>query len=57
MADITFENLDLNEPVVGFTRKVKISGTFQDKPIKTKISGSFVDKPIKIKVGGAFQDA
>ena len=42
---------------VGFTRKIKISGTFQDKPIKEKKAGTFVDKPIKIKVGGTFQDA
>ena len=41
----------------GVTRKIKISGTFQDKPIKTKVSGTFEDKPIKIKVGGTFQDA
>ncbi|MHA1481850.1 MAG: hypothetical protein ACTSQA_00245 [Candidatus Heimdallarchaeaceae archaeon] len=39
----------------GFTRKIKISGTFQDKPIKTKVAGVFVDKPIKIKVDGDFQ--
>ena len=45
------------EVSVGFTRKIKISGTFQDKPIKTKVSGTFEDKPIKIKVGGTFQDA
>ena len=42
---------------VGVTRKIKISGTFQDKPIKTKVAGTFEDKPIKIKVGGTFQDA
>ena len=41
----------------GVTRKIKIAGTFQDKPIQTKVGGTFVDKPIKIKVGGIFQDA
>ena len=45
------------EAAVGFTRKIKIGGTFQDKPIKTKVAGTFEDKPIKIKVGGTFQDA
>lgn len=45
------------EAATGATRKVKISGSFVDKPIKTKVSGSFEDKPIKIKVGGSFQDA
>ena len=39
----------------GVTRKIKIAGTFVDKPIKTKVAGVFVDKPIKIKVGGVFQ--
>lgn len=39
------------------TRKIKIGGTFQDKPIKKKIAGTFQDKPRKIKVGGTFQDA
>ena len=42
---------------VGVTRKIKIGGTFQDKPIKTKVAGTFEDKPISIKVGGTFQDA
>lgn len=44
-------------PPTGVTRKIKIAGTFQDKPIKTKVAGVFVDKPIKVKVGGNFQDA
>ena len=47
----------LVESPAGVTRKIKIAGTFQDKPIKTKVGGVFVDKPIKIKVGGTFQDA
>ena len=47
----------LVEVEAGVTRKIKIAGTFQDKPIKTKVGGTFVDKPIKIKVGGTFQDA
>ena len=47
----------VEEAVTGFTRKIKISGTFQDKPIKEKKAGTFEDKPIKIKVGGTFQDA
>ena len=45
------------ETVAGVTRKIKIAGTFQDKPIKEKKAGTFQDKPIKIKVGGTFQDA
>ena len=41
----------------GVTRKIKIAGTFVDKPIKVKVGGVFVDKITKIKVGGIFQDA
>ncbi len=45
------------EAPTGFTRKIKIAGTFVDKPIKEKKAGTFQDKPISIKVGGTFQDA
>jgi len=41
----------------GETRKIKVSGTFEDKPIKEKVAGSFEDKLIKVKVDGSFQDA
>lgn len=62
--EITIDNIwvNLNNDIEigavapeGTTRKIKISGIFQSKPIKTKVSGSFEDKPIQIKVGGTFQ--
>lgn len=34
--------------------KVKTSGTFSTKTIKTKIGGTFVEKPQMVKVDGAF---
>lgn len=47
----------VEEAPAGQTRKIKIAGTFVDKPVKIKIAGTFVDKPRSIKVGGSFQDA
>jgi hypothetical protein len=42
--------LSTGEPPSGATIKIKISGTFVDKPIQTKVSGTFVSKSYAVNV-------
>lgn len=37
--------------------RIKIAGTFTQKPLQYKTGGSFVEKPVKIKVSGSFVEA
>lgn len=48
---VAFLPIELEE---GGKIKIKLAGTFVEKPLKTKIAGTFTEKPILVKSGGNF---